>query len=100
MELSLQMKQTQKLSPQMIQTMEILQMGNQELQEYVDELLLENPVLERTGADPAASADELLRRMEWLLGAVSYTHIRAHETELHRGLRRGGVKGGGGNPVA
>ena len=39
MELSLQMKQTQKLSPQMIQTMEILQMGNQELQEYVDELL-------------------------------------------------------------
>ena len=68
MELSLQMKQTQKLSPQMIQTMEILQMGNQELQEYVDELLLENPVLERTGADPAASADELLRRMEWLLG--------------------------------
>ena len=68
MELSLQMKQTQKLSPQMIQTMEILQMGNQELQEYVDELLLENPVLEREGAGDHGSADELLRRMEWLVG--------------------------------
>ena len=68
MELSLQIKQTQKLSPQMIQTMEILQMGNQELQEYVDELLLENPVLERDGAGDHGSADELLRRMEWLVG--------------------------------
>lgn len=68
MELSLEIKQTQKLSPQMIQTMEILQMGNQELQEYVDELLLENPVLERTGAEQTGGADELLRRMEWLVG--------------------------------
>lgn len=68
MELSLQIKQTQKLSPQMIQTMEILQMGNLELQEYVDELLLENPVLEREGAGAPDSADELLRRMEWLMG--------------------------------
>lgn len=68
MELSLQMKQTQKLSPQIIQAMEILQMGSQELQEYVDELLLENPVLERKEAEDRAGADELLRKMEWLVG--------------------------------
>ncbi len=47
MELLLEQKQIQKLSSQVIQSMEILQMGTQELQAYVDGLLLENPVLER-----------------------------------------------------
>lgn len=47
MELLLEQKQIQKLSSQVIQSMEILQMGTQELQTYIDDLLLENPVLER-----------------------------------------------------
>ena len=46
MELSLELKQVQKLSPQMIQSMNILQMGTLELQEYVEKTLLENPTLE------------------------------------------------------
>ena len=68
MELSLQMKQTQKLSPQMIQTLEILQMGNLELQEYVEKQLLENPMLDRGEQKEQESVDQLLRRMEWLRG--------------------------------
>ena len=80
MELSLQMKQTQKLSPQMIQTMEILQMGSRELQEYVEEVLLENPVLDWKEPRDHAGADQLLRKMEWL-------------SETGRRERRGGGTG-------
>ena len=47
MELNLVQKQTQTLSPMMVQSMEILQMGAQELTEFVDKTLQENPVLER-----------------------------------------------------
>lgn len=47
MDVLLEQKQVQKLSPQMIQSMEILQMGTAELREYIEDLLLENPVLER-----------------------------------------------------
>ena len=46
MELNLSQKQTQTLSPQMMQSMEILQMGSQELLEYIEEAVQENPVLE------------------------------------------------------
>ena len=46
MELSMSMKQTQTLSPQMMQSMEILQMGSQELLEYIQDQVQENPVLE------------------------------------------------------
>ena len=66
MEISLELKQTQKLSPQMIQSMEILQMGTQELQAYVEKTLLENPVLEREEVHRVDEGAELLRRLEWL----------------------------------
>ena len=46
MELNLTQKQVQTLSPQMMQSMEILQMGSQELLEYIEEAVQENPVLE------------------------------------------------------
>ena len=66
MDVILELKQTQKLSPQMIQSMEILQMGTAELQEYVEELLLENPVLEREESRPEEDGSLLLGRLEWL----------------------------------
>ena len=46
MELNLEQRLHQTLSPQMIQSMRVLQMGIQELQEYVEDVLQENPVLE------------------------------------------------------
>ena len=46
MELSQEQRQSQTLSPQMMQSVEILQMGSQELLDYLRETLQENPVLE------------------------------------------------------
>ena len=68
MELNLVQKQTQTLSPMMVQSMEILQMGAQELTEFVDRGLQENPVLEREEQFDSGREDpELLRRkLEWL----------------------------------
>ena len=69
MELGLSLKQTQTLSPQMMQAMEILQMGSQELLEYIQETLQENPVLESEERSlPAESAEDALlrRKLEWL----------------------------------
>ena len=66
MELSLELKQTQKLSPQRIQSMAILQMGIQELQMHVEKELLENPTLELEQDVPKKERSELLQKMEWL----------------------------------
>ena len=60
MELGLDLKQTQTLSPQMMQAMEILQMGSQELLEYIQEAVQENPVLE---TEDARQPQEEVRRM-------------------------------------
>ena len=48
---SLSQKQTQKLAPRMIQSMEILQMGTAALDEKIEQELIENPALERTDED-------------------------------------------------
>jgi RNA polymerase sigma-54 factor len=69
MELGLDLRQAQTLSPQMMQAMEILQMGSQELLEYIQETLQENPVLEseETWQRQEDPENALLRRkLEWL----------------------------------
>ncbi len=83
MDVFLEQKQVQKLSPQMIQSMEILQMGAIELREYVEELLLENPVLERE--DPPAQEEAgsaLLNRLEWLAARSRRERSRAAAGEV------------------
>ena len=45
MELIQSQKQAQILSPQVIQSMKILQMGVQDLREYITNAVQENPVL-------------------------------------------------------
>ncbi len=67
MELRLSVKQTMTLSPQLIQSMEILQMGSQELLEHVQEMSQENPLLEV--ADTGEKKEEILdlwKKVEWL----------------------------------
>ena len=67
MELNLSQKQTQTLSPQMMQSMEILQMGSQELLEYIEEAVQENPVLEpEENSDKQDEFSVLRRKLEWL----------------------------------
>lgn len=70
------MKQTQTLSPQMLQSMEILQMGSQELLEYIEEQVQENPVLEmeeKYGGRDESSA--LQRKLEWLESSDTQNRI-------------------------
>jgi len=67
MELTLELKQTHKLSPQMIHSMEILQMGTQELQTYVEKILMENPTLELESEERREERPELVRKLEWLV---------------------------------
>lgn len=65
MDLKLQMKQTQTLSQRMIQSANILQMTSQELNEYITELALENPVIDI--AEPAAGNHrESIEQQQWL----------------------------------
>lgn len=67
MELSLAQKQKQVLSAQMIQSVKVLQMGAQELLQYVQETVEENPMLELE--DPYSRTEEdgsLAHRLEWL----------------------------------
>lgn len=69
MELSLGLKQTQKLSPQMIQCMNILQMGIAELQDYVEKELMENPTLELENESKRDDQSELRQRVQWLMSS-------------------------------
>lgn len=66
MELIQEQRQIQALSPQMLQSMEILQMGTLELHEYIEEQLLENPVLEREENYTQEGGSRLLRKLEWM----------------------------------
>ena len=67
MELSMNLKQTQTLSPQMMQSMEILQMGAQELLEFIEETTQANPVLEVDEKyDRRDEFDLMRRKLEWL----------------------------------
>jgi len=90
MELSQSQKQIQTLSPQMMQSMKILQMGIQELREYVEEALQENPVLELPEPDDGpAPREDFTRQLEWLEAndrQNSYYHLQDAEGEREDAL--------------
>ncbi|WP_418750970.1 RNA polymerase factor sigma-54 [Frisingicoccus sp.] len=67
MDIRLSVTQNQILSQKMIQSMEILQMSSQELNEYIKEVALENPVvdIEEAYETPDKAAD-LVKKLEWL----------------------------------
>ena len=67
MELSMSLKQNQKLSPQMVQSMNILQMSALELREYVENLLMENPALEIESEINQEERSNLLNKVNWLI---------------------------------
>ena len=65
MDLKLQVKQTQTLSQRMIQSAEILQMTSQELNTYINELALENPVIDIVEPPTAEEQRESIEKQEW-----------------------------------
>lgn len=66
-QLKTELRQELKLTPQLMQSMEVLQMTSQELLEYIGRMAEENPLLDQ--ADPPEQALEALRRQaSWMDG--------------------------------
>ena len=64
-QLKTELRQELKLTPQLLQSMEVLQMTSQELLEYVSRMAEENPLLDQ--ADPPERAlEELRRQASWI----------------------------------
>ena len=66
MDLKLQVKQSQVLSQRMIQSAEILQMTSQELNTYVNDLALENPVIDIVEPMTGDNQKESIEQQQWL----------------------------------
>lgn len=69
MDLSFELSQKQTLSQYMVQSMEILQMSVQELENYIETLSLENPVIELTDSSDCGidkKQADLQRKLDWL----------------------------------
>ena len=98
MELNMAQKQTQTLSPQMMQSMEILQMGSQELLEYIEDAVQENPVLEmEENYDKRDEFSDLKRKLEWLESTDAqnrYYHQQDSEDDTDPLSNYGGVENG------
>jgi len=61
--------QTQRLNQQQLQSVELLQLSSLDLDAYVRELALDNPLVEPEEPTPATESrpdDELLRKLRWL----------------------------------
>lgn len=67
--LDMRLKQALRISPQLLQSTQILQMNAQNLREYVDKALEENPVLDKAPEYEAQREfQELCRQAGWISG--------------------------------
>ena len=89
-------KQELKLTPQMLQSMELLQMSAQELEAYLQELVQENPAAELSEPEERQDeGEELWRRMQSLADQDNQNrqYVAAEREELDP-LARIGTDGG------
>ena len=93
MELKQELKLKQTLSQKMIQSANILQMGQIELKEYIEEMALENPVVDLEEREPEngrleenGELNEKIRRFEELasLDRQNQTYYQDEEEEAGR----------------
>ncbi len=79
-----ELRQEVRLLPQLLQSIEILQMNSQELLEHLERLTEENPVLEQDDASNLYSSyEELRRQASWLDGGVRGATLRHDEEEFY-----------------
>ena len=71
MDMELRPSQKQTITHQMIQSSEILQMNNMELEVYLQNLALENPLL-----DFEEPSDDSTRKKEWLNALPGWSSIK------------------------
>lgn len=96
MKLEMTQKQELKLTPQMLQSMELLQMSAQELEAYLQELVQENPAAELSEPEERQDeGEELWRRMQSLADQDNQNrqYVAAEREELDP-LARIGTDGG------
>ena len=77
-QLKTELRQELKLTPQLMQSMEVLQMTSQELLEYISRQAEENPLLDQADPPEAAYA-ELRRQAVWIDGGLGNRATFAHE---------------------
>ena len=81
--LKTELRQELKLTPQLLQSMEILQMNSQELLEYLGRVTEENPLLEQEDGNALRSAyEELRQKASWIDGGVYGATFTHEEGEL------------------
>lgn len=83
MNIEINLNQKMAISPQMQQSMEILQMSTQELMDYVKQLAVDNPVVELDDHQPYDNdRSEILRKkLEWLDSVNKEYRVYNHDLE-------------------
>lgn len=79
-QLKTELRQELKLTPQLMQSMEVLQMTSQELLEYLSRQAEENPLLDQSDP-PERAYEELRRQAGWIDGGVRDRATFAHDGE-------------------
>ena len=77
-QLKTELRQELKLTPQLMQSMEVLQMTSQELLAYLSRQAEENPLLDQSDP-PERAYEELRRQAGWIDGGVRVRATFAHE---------------------
>lgn len=77
-QLKTELRQELKLTPQLMQSMEVLQMTSQELLEYLSRQAEENPLLDQSDP-PEAAYEELRRQALWIDGGLGNRATFTHE---------------------
>ena len=77
-QLKTELRQELKLTPQLMQSMEVLQMTSQELLEYVGRMAEENPLLDQSDT-PEREYEALRRQASWIDGGLGQRGTFTHE---------------------
>ena len=77
-QLRTELRQELKLTPQLLQSMEVLQMTSQELLAYIGRMAEENPLLDQSDP-PEAAYEELRRQALWIDGGLGSRATFTHE---------------------
>ncbi len=88
LQMTAELRQEQHLTPLMIQQMRILQMNTIELDEYIRELCIENPVIEIESvikaseeADFTKEKEEVLKKLDWLESIDTNNRVYYHQEQ-------------------
>lgn len=80
--LKAELRQELKLTPQLLQSIEVLQMTSQELQEYLGRVTEENPMLDAEDSSLHSAYEELRQKASWIDGGVYGTTFSHEDSDM------------------